>query len=300
MKTLGKVIYTAVAMLAPICGMAQTTGEGKYSVKAYANIGMGDAMSVESALSALDASSSTSDFGIDFGWRFWQAGRHSLSANIGLGLNSVSAKFSLPQLNYSYAASSTADMDGESYLRHTELSNVRQKATVSRFILPVYASYNYKCVSWLSIHADLGLKLGFKTSSKLSDVSGNAYCYGVYPQYDNLMIDADYMNDFGTRELNGDNIAEPEVSAMTASLLVGAGVKFNIYGPLSADVSLLYDAGLSNLYKEQTEVGKTFTAETAPLTYTVKDGSQLKSLTDYLSSSKLSNVSLKLSLIYSF
>ena len=298
MRRYRKLIYISVALLSSLCGMAQN--DGKFAVKAHANIGLGDALNAKSSLEGLSTKTNSEEYGVDFGWRFWQKGRHSLEANIGLGLNTISTKLELPELSYSYAASAVADVDGESYIRHTELSGVSEKVNVTRLTLPIYLSYDFRCVRWLSVHADLGVRLGFKTSSKLSDVRGDAYSYGVYPQYDNLLIDAEYMNDFGRGDLEECNSASPEVSALTASLLVGAGFKFNIYGPLSADVSLLYDAGFSNLYNGKKVAGKGVTAETAPLTYTVKDGSQLKSLTDYLTTSKLSPLSLRISLIYNF
>ena len=300
MRRYRKVIYISVALLSSLCGMAQTQSDGKFAVKAHANIGMGDALNAKSSLEGLSSNTNSEEYGVDFGWRFWQKGRHSLEANIGLGLNTISTKLELPELNYSYAAPAAADMDGESYVRYTDITGVSEKANVARLTLPIYLSYRYKCVKWLSVHADLGVRLGFKTSAKLSDIGGSSYCYGVYPQYGNLLIDADYMNDFGRRDLGECKGEAPAVSAVTASLLVGAGLEFNIYGPLSADVSLHYDAGFSNLYNGKKVAGKGITAETAPLTYTVKDGSQLKSLTDYLSTSKLSPLSLRISLIYSF
>ena len=237
---------------------------------------------------------------MDLGWRFWQKGQHSLEANIGLGYSSVSTRLSLPELNYSYAAPATADMDGEPYIRYTELTDMHQKCSVSLFTMPVYISYAIHCTSWLSIHADLGVRLGFKTSADLSDVSGKAYSYGVYPQYDNLNIDADYMNDFGRREITAERTTSPEASSMTASILAGIGAEFAIYGPLSADLSLRYDAGLSDIYKAGTDIYKSFNANTAPLTYTVNEGTKVKPLTDYLSSSKFSHLSLDISLIYRF
>lgn len=293
-------IYLLIAIASPFSLTAQNANSEKFAVKAHANIGMGDALNAKSSLEGLSTNTNSEEYGLDFGWRFWQKGHHSLEANIGLGLNTISTKLELPELSYSYAASAAADMDGESYIRHTELSGVSQKANATRLTLPIYLSYDFRCVRWLSVHADLGVRLGFKTSSKLSDVGGSSYSYGVYPQYDNLLIDAEYMNDFGRGDLGECNSASPEVSALTASLLVGAGFKFNIYGPLSADLSVHYDAGFSNLYKGQQDAGKAFTAESAPLTYTAKDGSQLKSLTDYLTTSKLSPLSLRISLIYNF
>ncbi|MDE6036809.1 MAG: hypothetical protein K2G05_00920, partial [Duncaniella sp.] len=92
----------------------------------------------------------------------------------------------------------------------------------------------------------------------------------------------------------------PEVSAMTVSLLAGIGAEFRVYGPLALDLSLRYNGGLTNLYKQVITHSDGFTETNSPLTYTVKDGERIKSLTDYVTASKLSQLSVNISLIYRF
>ena len=73
-----------------------------------------------------------------------------------------------------------------------------------------------------------------------------------------------------------------------------AGAEFRIYGPLTADLSFRYNAGLTNLYKGGT------TTDIAPVSYTVADGQQVLPLCDYFKTSKLSMISLQLARIYRF
>lgn len=299
MKSYKIIISLTVAVIAPLNLYAQTDAN-KFAIKAHAQIGLGDAMSMETTLMDMNGKTSSDNYGVDFGWRFLQKNRHSLEANIGVGYNLLSTDMTLPKLDYNYSAPAGADMDGEPYIRHYELENMTQKTQIGMVTIPLYLSYGFRCTDWLTLHADLGVRFGIKTSSKISKVAGESFSYGVYPQYDNLMIDADYMNDFGRREIGTANALTPEVSSFTASLLAGAGLEFKLYGPLSADLSVRYEKGFTNIYKPQGVAGGIFTAENAPLTYTVADGTAVRSLTDYLNSSKLSQLSLRISLIYRF
>jgi len=129
-------------------------------------------------------------------------------------------------------------MDGESYIRYYELGNLHQKAQLGRISIPIYLSYAYRCNHWLGVHADFGVRIGFKTSSELSSVNGDAYSYGVYPQYDNLKIEDSYLNDFGQNDFITAQGLTPEVNSFSVSILIGVGAEFRIYGPLAADISL--------------------------------------------------------------
>lgn len=272
----------------------------KFAVKAYGNIGFGDALNLKSSLPEAGMKSSANEFGLDFGYRFWQKPKHNLEVNIGLGYRNLSTDLSLSKLDYSYAAPTSADMDGESYIRYYEMNGLQQKNDVSQVTIHIYLSYGFQCTNRLGIHADLGAKLGVKTGSKISNVSGESYSYGVYPQYDNLMIDAEYMNDFGRKEISSYTTVNPDALSISASMFVGVGAEFKIYGPLSADLSLRYERGFNNIFKPQMEVANGFTASNAPLTYTVADGSSVRPLTDYLTTSKLSQLTFGISLICRF
>ncbi len=289
------IVFAVIAIFSAFESAAQ-----KFAVKAHVNVGLGSALNLKSSLPDVSKKSYGNEYGVDFGYRFWEKNRNTLELNVGLGYSSVSTKLSLQNLDYNYSAPASADMDDETYIRYYELKNVCQKAQMNHFSIPVYLSYGYRCTDWLGIHADLGLRFGFKTSSKVSESTGESFSYGIYPQYDDLMIDAQYLNDFGSREIGSMTTVIPEGSSFSTSLLVGIGAEFKLYGPLSADLGVRYENGFTNLYKSKTATGGNFTSETAPLTYTVADGSQMKSLTDYLTTSKLSHLSIGISLICRF
>ncbi len=293
-----KALYIAAAMLTALTAAAQTPSEEKFAVKVTADIGLGSAMSVKSTLGEVDPKSSASDFSVDFGYTFWRKEKNSLEANIGLGYGSMSMTAGLPELAYSYAAPAQADMDGVPYIRHYQLNDLHQKVSAGRFLVPIYINYRYHINPTVAVHALAGFKLGFVTSSKVSQCSGKATAYGVYPIYDDLMIDASYMNEFGTVNLDKNQALAPEKNAFGASFMVGVGAEVRVHGPVYADVAIGYEAGFTNTFKGS---GKsTFSSDNAPVTYTVATGTQVTPLSNFTSSSRLSRLSLSISLIYRF
>lgn len=294
-----------LSLIAVACGAmspqaaAQSTESEKFAIKASAEIGLGNSISTSSTIGSSSTKATSGDYGVDFGWTFWKKQNHSLEANIGVAYSPTSVKSDLGSLDYNYEAPASADVDGDPYRRFYEISRMHQKVTSGRITIPVYLAYAYRCNEWLGVHADLGVRLGFKTSAKLSEVSGEAYSYGVYPQYDNLLINESYLNDFGTTNLAYAKYGEPACNVFSTSVLVGVGAEFRIYKYLAADLSFRYNRGITNIFKGQ-YTGQNITHESAPVNYIVENGQQVKSMTDYLSSSKLNRFSLCIGLIYRF
>lgn len=293
------IVMAAVVMLTAMAASAQTATGNGFAVKVTADIGLGSALSVENALQGMDSKSSSSGFGFDFGWTFWQSHRQSLEANIGLGFASTSLKSDLPKLDYNYSAPAAADEDMVPYIRYYELDNLHQQVSVSRVTIPIYLNYRYQINRIVGVHALFGLKLGLSASAKASQTSGKVFSYGIYPEYDNLMIDASYMNEFGATTLTNDQAIKPKASA-TSSVMAGIGAEVALWGPLAADISLRYESGFGNMFQTVASKGSSFTADNAPVTYTVADGQQMTALSNYLTSSKISRLSLALTLIYRF
>lgn len=266
----------------------------KFAVKAYGDIGLGSGLSLSTSLPGMTTKSTSDGFGVDFGYTFWRKGGNSLEANIGLGYRMASVSFALPELSYNYAAPASADEDGNPYQRYTEINNLKQKINLGYLNIPIYLQYQYRATKWLGIHADLGFGLDFKCVGSMGSTSGIANSYGVYPEYDDLVIKADYMNDFGERNLNGASKGKAEIKGFNASVMVGAGFEFYIAEPVSIDLGIRYNAGLTDVFGGHYVVGSSgeVNATSAPVTYNVTDGQQVKALSDYVSKSKLNPLSL--------
>lgn len=300
MKVMTKYIMLAVAGATLFSASAQSEDNEKFVIKATANMGIGKALELSSALSGMSYDSSSSDYGIDFGMTIWHHKPHSLQANIGLGYGLTTVNASLPEMHFQYDAPPEADMDMDTYIRCTDLDGMYQKTKSQRIILPLYVDYGYKFSKVFSLHALFGFKFAYNFSTKATKASGNLFNYGIYPQYDNLMIDAPYMNEFGASVISAKMVNKPKTNSVTAAFLAGIGAEFHIWGPLSVDASLRYEGSMCDLFKSANSEILEFYSSNAPVTYTVAEGQRATPLPSYFSVSKMRQFSYSISLLYRF
>lgn len=270
--------------------------DGRFSVKAHGEIGIGSALNMTSTRGGITDKSSMNSFGVDFGYTFWRHMDMSLSVNAGLGYDMIGATQSLGNMKYDYDAQADADMDGDTYRRYCELSGVEQKTTAEYLSIPVYVSFTYSFNEWIGAYANLGVRPGFNTGGRIKSYSGKIYSYGIYPKYDNLMMDDEWLNDFGERELTKSQVGQPEFKDFSMSILAGIGVEATICGPLCASVGVNYNAGLTNVFEHDANVGGA-----APLVgYTVAQGQRAESLTTMAKKSRISHFGIDIALIFRF
>lgn len=288
-----RTILYIIAFLGCVIASHQAVAQD-YALKAYGDIGLGKAISLTTALPGLSSKSSSNAFGVDFGYTFWRMGRNSLEANIGLGYRLASATFELGNMSYSYAAPAYADKDANTYVRHITLTDVKQKIDLGYLNIPLYLQYQYRATKWLGVHADVGFGFGFKCKASVGTTSGIVYSYGVYPQYKNLVIKAPYINDFGNVDLDRADSDKVEAQGFAASVMCGAALEFYVYDPVSIDVGVRYNCGLTQSFKGKYDVmsATDISVESAPVTYTVADGTRLKPLCDYNTKNRLNPISL--------
>lgn len=292
---MNKAIILSLISIVAAAGATDAAAQ-RWAIKGYDNISLGKAMSITEAQPGQTSKSSANSFGLDFGYTFWRSGLNSLEVNVGVGYSFSTATFQLPAMNYHYAAGPEADEDGNSYVRYYELSNLKQKSTVGYFNVPIYLEYQIKPLRWLGIWAQAGVNLGFRTSNKVGTTTGTAYAYGIFPEYDDLLIDEPYLDDFGTRDLVGARKGDMPVKGFAASVLCGAGLEFYAYEPVSFVVGVRYQAGLTQVFNGGYDVKQPgdYSADSAPVTYTVADGTVVRSLADYTTKSRFSPFSLHL------
>ena len=290
-----KAIIYSLAIAA--CGLATPQAFAqRFAIKAYDDIALKNSMTVSTTLTEVVPGSNSNSFGLDFGYTFWRSRGNSLEANIGLGYSASSASFDIAEMSYNYAAPASADEDGNPYQRYTQLSNVKQKMNFGYLNIPVYLQYEYKFIKWLGVYANVGFNFGFRISNYASSISGTAQTYGVYPEYDQLVIKADYLNDFGLRHLEEAAGGKADINGFSASLKCGAGLEIYAAEPVSFVVGVGYNHGLTDVFKGRFDITSpdAINAENAPVTYTVAEGQQVKALSDYVSKSKFSPLSLHL------
>lgn len=292
-----KIIITLCVSLVMIFGSdlyaQNNTKENIFSVKIDGNIGVGNVLGLATSLPGLEHNSSFNSIGVDLSYSFWQNSNMSLSVNAGLAYEKINANISLGQLNYNYDAGSGADMDGNTYRRYYDIKNVKQNFSGGYISIPVYLTYTFHFSKRFNVYANIGIRPGFKASAKNKSFNANVYSYGIFPQYDNLMIDEEWLNDFGHKELTNRNLNKIELKGVNMIVMAGVGVETRIYGPMYMSIGFNYNAGLTNIFKEDKTA-------TPIISYTVKEGQQCKSLTQLFDKSKLSNIGINIALTYRF
>lgn len=288
-------------LCAPIVGAQSQAPDSKYSIKANTNIGLGNAYTVSSAVNgvALDKSNDTS-FGVDFRYRFWQKNNLSCGINVGLGYAVGNQTVKIDNLKFNYSAGTDADMDGDTHQRFTEVTDASQKVSLGNFLIPVYVDFNWQFSHRVSLYANTGFAFRFSTTTKAKDLKGSCSAYGIYPKYDNLKMDDEWLNDFGDHSLSGASVEEPQQNSLTMSVMGGVGLRVWIYGPLSFECGLNYHYGFINRLKSGNFADGSVTADNAPVTYTVVNGRTVKSFSSAFNNNNLSILSLNLGLIFSF
>lgn len=270
--------------------------DSRFSVKAHGEIGAGGGLSLTTSEASATQSTSMNSFGVDFGYMFWQQNGMSLSVNAGLDYDLINARLGVGSMKYDYAAGADADMDGDTYRRYYELGDLSQKTTAGYLSIPVYVNFTYRFNEWVGLYANVGVKPGFKAGGKIKSLDGEVYSYGVYPQYDDLMMDDEWLNDFGRRELTKSDAGEAQINGLNMSILAGIGAEVRIYGPLYGSLGVNYNAGVTDVFKYDSSVG----SDMPLVSYTVADGQRVQSLTSMYSKSKISHLGINIALIYRF
>ncbi len=275
----------------------------RWRVKPYYEFGLGDAYKIDAA-GVIESSTTDISLGVDFGYILPSRSKFKVGIFSGLGFSSGNINLNAANINYNYEADGNADMDGDTYIRHYELSNVTQSAKLSYMTIPLYVDFDYRINQRVSVFADLGIKMFLNMGSKIDKFSTDVYSYGVYPQYQDLMMNESWLNDFGNTSLNLGNVrADNPFKGFGADMIAGAGVRIKVVGALSVDVALLYTASLISRF-ETKEIGSVPSGRVSPsdipVKYTVAAGQTIdNTLMDYC---KIKNnpLKLKIGIIYKF
>ncbi|MDE6560924.1 MAG: outer membrane beta-barrel protein [Muribaculaceae bacterium] len=300
MKIFKIFVTLALAVASSAVANAQEPAPGRVVVKAMAEIGLTDGMSLSSDMNMTEKKTSTNNFGLDLGYKFWAHKRASFDINAGFGYGVIRNKLGVDDIQYSYHADPDADQDGNSYVRYYEVEGIRQNVETKSYTVPLYLTFNIACCEWLTFHIDAGAQMRFKTSSKVKGSSANYYAYGIYPEYDNLMIDAAWLNNFGHNRMEDAPTSNVVTNSLTTSLIFGGGLEVMLIDPLWIDLGVRYSSGLNDVFVNKYSGDLYSSSNNVPMSYTVANGETVNSLTGYLTKSRLSGLSLRLGLVFRF
>lgn len=271
-----------------------------WTLKPHAEISLGKPADFKST--TVDVTKvESNEFGVDLGYTFFNKAKNRLEVNVGVAYRYLKSDMAIGPMSYSYEATAEADVDKNSYIRFCDVTGFGQSLSLDYVTIPIYLQYSYGVTDWFRVHAVAGVKLGFNVGSYVSGAEGSVTSYGVYPQYGDLEIKENYINDFGTVKFNSMMLNTTESNKFQAWGMVGAGVDFRIYGPLWIDLGVRYNAGFADVFKKGVTLGgERLTAETAPVTYTVAQGTRINALSDYITKGALNPLTLNVGLSIEF
>ncbi len=268
------------------------------------DFGAWDTYTLSCADYGLEHSTKSSDISIDIGYTLRNTGKISLSIFSGLGLSNSTFKLSKSCDDYSFYTD--ADVDGDSYYRHYKGLTVTQDMWIKDFFIPLYVDLTLKTCSWMSVYAKLGAKMNININKKTDSSHGHATVYGVYPQYDDLILDSEWgHNGFGETDFY-DSTTDDDIKTnkLKVMLLGGLGLKFctKKYPHLVLETGVRYERQLGNTFKPQ-DTGKA-TDNTTSVVYNTIEGTQskehIRSLTNYLSKSSKNALLINIAVSYQY
>lgn len=272
-----------------------------FMIKPNVSMDLGKAFSIEGKEMFNDSKSSGFGVGVDFGFPLVATNMFTLSAFAGIGMMSSSISGLSYNGDYFYAAGPEADVDGNLYERHYQGLSYEQSVKLTDLSIPLYLDAEFSFSEMLSAFVDLGLSLNLNMSNSISTEKISVEkIWGLYNQYNNLILDGSWPNNGFTNthqplSISGD--AEFEgLSGTTASLLAEAGLRFNIpNSKIAIGLGVGMVSGLSNLYQKDNKATNNRIIE-----YTVDKGEEVICLANLSESVKRQSLRVKIHLIYKF
>lgn len=247
--------------------------------------------------------------GVDFGYNLPIKGAFKLGLYTGLGYTSNTIDLSLS--DYKTSFTTDQDVDHDTYKRYYENVNIVQSVKFSELNVPLYLDMSVALGNVVSLYFDGGVIGHLNMSNSIDVTQGSGYVYGVYPQYDNLLLDEHWgYNGFGDLNLTNANLSEnkvPNIKSFYADLLLGGGLRFSIpQTPVAIEAGFRYQSSLMEIVSnsgDRASVGGDVSYNSSILKNTIRNTESvevMRSLTDVFSSIKRNALNMHLSIIYKF
>lgn len=195
--------------------------------------------------------SSSHEFAVDFGYVFPSASMFKVGLFLGVGAAMNNISMELESLDYVTSTDGAADIDGDKYKRYYSLKNISQKFTSTDFVIPFYVDCEIRFSKWVSMYADLGVKAYLNMVSAVKEFRADYSTYGVYPTYDNLVLDErSGINGFTNGSVldEGDLVNEFKPQVFSIDAFGSLGFRANIVKGLQFTCGVSYQLGLTNYF----------------------------------------------------
>jgi len=281
-----------------------------WRIKAHVDITMGEYWANDSET---ETTSSGMEFGVDAGYIFPAKSNWKIGAFLGVGLAQSSMDLDYAGGSYNYNASGDADIDGDSYIRYYNFSNMKQTFKSTDLVVPVYADLSYRINKRFSAYVDAGLKMYFNMKNEVSGLEGTYSTWGYFPEYGFEMRPEDSWNgkpidgfvtnaSLGVANQNASSIG---MNGFSMDLMGRLGFRIVLYKMISLDLSGTYQTSLISPFEsDATQVSYNASGNIsktqAPLTYTVADGEQARPMVEGFGSLSRKILSVNAGLIVKF
>lgn len=166
--------------------------------------------------------------------------------------------------------------------------------------------------NYISIYANIGLKAYASYAKEKVNFETHYTAYGVYPQYGNLLINAET---FGSaNSINGfinnahivrENVNNDILSDYTLDGFAGLGIRGRIYKDWYLDLGVYYQTNLYENYNCEGDVdvlqnSTTPTSNKVPMSYLIFQGEKVENITSFISSMRRSALFLNTGIIWKF
>lgn len=274
----------------------------RFRLRPHFDFGIGKAFLRDGDEAFTDSKSTGYSFGVDLGVGLSSRRSFSLGLYTGIGLSLSTMDFSYQNNDYSF--NTNADVDGENYVRHYKDLNLSQKMKMTEINFPLYLDFDFKIVNSLSLYLDLGARFDLDMGHKVDATEGSAEAYGVYTQYDNLILDSHWpYNGFGNHQYGNTNLVNADlinVNSFTVCGMGGIGLRYSLSEiPLSFELGTNYVMGLMNLI-ETTSISAL--GNSTPIVFNTISGTSstehVRNLTEMLKSMKRQQFRVNIGVIY--
>ena len=264
-----------------------------------------DHYNIQLATDNINATSSSNEFAVDFGYVFPSSTKLKTGLFLGVGASMNNIKFNSESFDYSTETDGNADIDGDKYTRYYALKGVKQEFSTVDLVVPFYVDLEYRFSNWFSMYMDLGAKAYLNIDATMDKFEGKYSTYGVYSKYDNLKLDErSGINGFTDNGvLNEENLINEFIpESFSIDAFGSLGFRATIVKGLQFNCGVSYQMGLNDYVApyDNTVDGSNI-LENALINYTAADNKEnVRNLVEATTSIKRQSLKLNVGLILKF
>lgn len=228
----------------------------RWAFKFHYDMGMGEPYSLDKE-KYNDVKSSYNSFGLDLGYIFPSKSKFKTGLFFGAGISQskLDMGYSAKELSYS----TQQDVNNLEYRRIYNNIYLSQSYKMSDLVIPVYLDFDWHFTKIVSFYLDLGAKINYNLSHKVDATEGQAYVYGVYSQFQDLIMNEHWgYNGFGEHKYSINDLDNPDIAdynAFTVDAFGGAGFRFGIPKvPIYLDFGVSYQYGFMDIVKSNAAI----------------------------------------------